>query len=226
MKIAAVHVGLGLITFSMVTGCVVADDGSLGDEDTAEGAEALGGNPDPCATGTLPNFTSAQLTEVGASESYVRSYQWIDSICPASGQDRATTIVDFPVPSYYQHQIPETYSFTVQPSFWASSSTSWSGASQAMSDCANTRMATRVQRWDSATGQFVQLTYKEQAGAWVWDNPITGRGHCSTPAFLYYHENYGTAQQVATTKYRVRTWAKQSDDSHATVWITGAHTGL
>ncbi|KYF71817.1 hypothetical protein BE11_28885 [Sorangium cellulosum] len=226
MKIAAVHVGLGLITISMVTGCVVADDGSFDDEDTAESAEALGGNPDPCAMGTDPNFTSAQLTAVGASDTYVRAYQWIDSICPASGQDRATTIVDFPVPSYYQHQTPETYSFVVQPSFWGSSSTSWSNASQAISDCANTKMATRVQRWDSATTQFVQLTYKEQAGAWVWDNPLTGRGHCSTPVFLYYHENYGTAQQVATSKYRVRTWATQPDGSHATVWITGNHTGL
>ena len=98
MNITAYHVGLGLITFSMITGCVAADDGSFGDEDTAESAEALGGNPDPCAMGTDPNFTTAQLTAVGASESYVRAYQWIDGICPDIGQDRATTIVDFPVP--------------------------------------------------------------------------------------------------------------------------------
>ncbi|WP_437999629.1 hypothetical protein WMF26_06645 [Sorangium sp. So ce185] len=226
MKIAAYHVGLGLITFSSVMGCVAAEDGSFGEEDTAESAEALGGNPDPCAMGLDPNFTSPQLTAVGASEDYARSYQWIDSICPAGGLDRATTIVDFPVPNYYQHQSPETYRFDVAPTFWGSSSTSWSNASQAMSDCENTKMATRMQRWDWATNKFVELTFKEQAGAWVWDNPLAGRGHCSTPTFTYYHENYGTAQQVATSKYRVRTWAKQSDGSHATVWITGTHTAL
>jgi hypothetical protein len=225
MKITSYHVGLCFVIVAPLLGACSQPEGE-DPGDLAKTTEALSGNPNPCALGTDPNFTSATLTNVGSTANYVRSEAWINDICVDIGEDRKTTIVDFPVPGFYQHQTPETYRFDVQPDFWGSASTSWSNANQAIADCANTQMATRIQRWDWATSQFVQLDYREQAGAWVWDNVLTGAGHCNTPRLEYYHENYGTAQSVATNKYRVRSWAKQPDGSYATVYTTGTHTGF
>jgi hypothetical protein len=82
-----------------------------------------------------------------------------------------------------------------------------------------------MQRWDWATSQFVQLTYIEEVGTWVWDDAVAGKGHCGTPWFGYDHRNFGTNQNVATEKYRVRTWAKQSG-SYAGVTVMGRHTAV
>src|SRR5688500_13505043 len=102
------------IAISLLTSALAAC-GGVGAE-TATTTDNLDPNT-ACATGVDPNYTSKTLTNVGDTATYVRSEAWINDICPDWGKDRKTTIVDFPVPNYYQHQIPETYRFTVQASF-------------------------------------------------------------------------------------------------------------
>jgi|JI10StandDraft_1071094.scaffolds.fasta_scaffold674676_2 hypothetical protein len=216
----------GLIaTLAACGGAGEAPEGTEGFEDGTEQSDAAATTADPCAMGANPNFVSNQLTNVGATATYVRSYQWIDSICPSMGKDRKTTIVDFRVPGYFQHQTPETYRFDVQPSFDAISSTSHANVAARMGECVALSMATRVQRRNN-DGSLTDLKYEEKQGEWVWDNILAGVGHCRLPTFYYTRENYLNAQQTETSTYRVRTWARRADGSHETVWITGTHTGL
>ena len=80
----------------------------------------------------------------------------------------------------------------------------------------NLTMASRVQRHDEATGDWVTVKYLEQTGIWNFST-----GKCKTPQFQYVRNSNGE-----TDAYRVRTWALQWDGvSHATVGIIGANSG-
>ncbi|XXF79404.1 hypothetical protein P2318_06535 [Myxococcaceae bacterium GXIMD 01537] len=171
--------------------------------DTASTSQSLT-NVDPCAMGTVSNAT-ATINSSGNTDQYLRAAAWINSICKAADKERTTTIVDFSVHGI----LTFTYSFVVQPTFWDATN---------ITECVNSRMATRVQRNDNGT--WVDVEYREQQGQWVINLSEPNFGHCNTPYFYGLYTNYGD-----TNMYRVRTWARQSDDTFASVLVTGTNKG-
>lgn len=189
----------------------LAGEGDGGGDERRASSAALT-NVDPCATDTTANATASIPTE-GANDDYLRAAAWINSICPANGKDRKTTIVDF-----WAHGIHNglSYRFMVQPTFWDTTNPN---------ECANLKMATRIQRRNTATGAWEDVKYLEQAGKWILNPYKPNLGHCAPPYFDYTRQNYKDYYNTETNMYRVRTWAKQYDGSYASVWIQGFNIG-
>ncbi|MFY0569457.1 hypothetical protein ACN28E_37295 [Archangium lansingense] len=189
---------------------LVGEGGGGGDELAVSSAALT--NVDPCAMDLTSNATGHLATE-GASEDYQRAAAWINAICPASGKDRTTTILDFWASGIHNGF---SYRFMVQPGFWEAANAS---------ECVNLKMATRIQRRSTATGEWEDVKYLEQAGQWIIDFSKPNLGYCSAPYFDYTRSNYKDYYSTETNMYRVRTWAKQYDGSFATVWIRGFNIG-
>lgn len=186
-------------------------DGSVGGDERMVSSAALT-NVDPCAMGLTANATGNIATE-GTTEDYQRAAAWINAICPDSGKDRSVTIVDFWASGIHNGF---QYRFMVQPDFWDAVNSS---------ECLNLRMATRVQRRNTATGAWEDVKYLEQAGQWIIDFTRPNGGYCKKPYFDYTRQNYKDYYSTETNMYRVRSWAKQDDGSYATVWIRGFNLG-
>jgi len=184
-------------------------DGSGGEQRVSSAALT---NVDPCAMNLTANATGS-ITADGSNEDYLRAAAWINSICPDSGKDRTTTIVDYWVSGVYNAY---SYRFMVQPDFWEATN---------QTQCVNLRMATRIQRRNTALGTWEDVKYLEQAGQWVTNIYEPNFGHCNAPYFDYTRQNYKDYYSTETSMYRVRTWAKQYDGSYATVWIRGFNLG-
>ncbi|MEJ7728301.1 MAG: hypothetical protein WKG00_03720 [Polyangiaceae bacterium] len=179
------------------------DEGSTGldDEEVAEVSDALT-NVDDCAITDVN--ADAYIYSPGQSESYTRSWQYIDNICPESND---TTYVDFTVNGSQVYK----YYFVVNASWWAASN---------ISQCVNRTLSTKVQRRVPGTSTFENVSSMVQHGVW---NPATAT--CSGPQYTWFHNN-SDGSGTETSMYRVKALATQHDGTHhATVQIIGANFG-
>ncbi|MCB9652148.1 MAG: hypothetical protein H6730_36935 [Deltaproteobacteria bacterium] len=174
------------------------DDG-LDDEEIGTTSSALI-NVDPCAMGTTANATGTLYTP-GDYESYTRSAAWINSICPALGKDRKTTMVDFFVSANNSYW----YGFGLQPTFIPASNAT---------ECTGQLAALRLMRRDKQTMQWVEVEYLESKGQWT----LSG---CRSPQIVTYSQNSFETYHTHTDVYRVRAIAKNADGTYATVFIRG-----
>lgn len=198
---------LPILSFAALAGCTTDVGGGApdpssgvgGDEDVASTSQAMT-LLNYCATGTSANAVGT-LNTAGVWDSFIHAWQnKVPGVCgPAP---RETTIVDYNVNAF-----DVTYHFETWISFWT------------VTDpllCAQTQAALRLQRLQGGTWVEDSGDSVVDNGKWIWNNSEPNLGHCALPTVYRNKVNWSA---LPTTKYRVRTWARQFDGSPATVTV-------
>ena len=198
---------LPILSFAALAGCTTDVGGGApdpssgvgGDEDVAPTSQAMT-LLNYCATGTSANAVGTLYT-AGVWDSFIHNWQnKVPGVCGSA--PRETTIVDYNVSA-----VNVTYRFETSISFWTVTDPA---------RCAQTQAALRLQRLQGGTWVEDSGDYIVDNGTWISDYSEPNFGHCSLP--VTYKDKFNWSSN-STTKYRVRTWARQWDGSPATVTV-------
>ena len=207
MMKSIVRIGMTTLVLLAGAGCAAAPvEAEEAEEDGAvvQTTQALSDVVN-CATGTTANAVGS-LVGLYSTDSYSRASGYIDGICPAIGDDRAVTVVDFAVSTANGRE----YTFWVQPTWWETTNAT---------QCAALTLDVRFQYQPLGTTSWVTMDFKSLHGEW-------NQGHCDTPRWVDIDVNQADHYTRKTSRYRIRTEALQWDHNHhATVWVNGRNSG-